>query len=167
MASFNLPYFSKPVSYDRRHPANTKYNGLLWQKASRKHVACPHPPAMQLQRAPPPIEASVGCARARIWPGSVGSYGFAGMPSAIASPFADPDILPKQHLIKEGIPQTRRLHFIPSVVYYSQSRSSSGKAQEPARHSAHLPRAAHRGRRYTRRVLYRPLWLRQRENPAG
>ena len=99
MASFNLPYFSKPVSYDRRHPANTKYNGLLWQKASRKHVACPHPPAMQLQRAPPPIDASVGCARARIWPGSVGSYGFAGMHSAIASLFT---INKSCHILKCG-----------------------------------------------------------------
>jgi hypothetical protein len=56
---------SKADSFDERH--------------SRKHVACLHPSAMQLHRAPPPIEAWVGFARARIWTGSVDSYGLPGM----------------------------------------------------------------------------------------
>ena len=53
-------------------------------EASRKHVACLCPPAMQLHALRSPIEELVGCARARIWPGSVGSYGLLRMPSVIS-----------------------------------------------------------------------------------
>ena len=55
----------------------------LMTEASRKHVACLHPPAMQLHALRTPIEAQAGCARARIWPGSAGSYGLLRMPSVI------------------------------------------------------------------------------------
>ena len=46
-------------------------------EASRKHVACLRPPAMQLHALRSPIEELVGFARARIWPVSVGFLWFA------------------------------------------------------------------------------------------
>ncbi|SFR89673.1 hypothetical protein SAMN02910262_02486 [[Clostridium] aminophilum] len=43
------------------------------EASSANTFAFPRPPAMRLQRAPPPIETWVGSACAGIWPGSVGS----------------------------------------------------------------------------------------------